>query len=194
MQRRFVNAFRPIVSALGLAVMFLFGCGDSNEVRPPPQQWVSLFDPVLTTSSWRALNVVEDPFGAHRPPPEEQHCPSEQSYRIEAPDIEIDTGVCNYVTLVQPARFDLHAGDTIRLVVWHYALTATQPAQAHVAIQLAAQLIWERFVAIPSSADLYEAEVRLLEPVARGAPVYFHLHNHGVNQWRLQPIDVRAED
>ena len=127
---------------------------------------------------------------AHRP--QAVLCGYDQGYTREDLDIEIDTGACNYVALGQPLRYRLLPGDEIRMVVWHYPLTSTLPASAHVALLLDGELLWQRDVPIPNPADLYDTTVTVPREVQAGSRLVLHLHNHGANQWRVQPLLVRA--
>jgi len=45
-------------------------------------------------------------------------------------------------------------------------------------------------VAIPAPGGLIKSELRIDRPIAAGAPIYFHLHNHGQNSWAL--VEVSA--
>lgn len=168
------------LGVLGLALLSCEGA------RPPAGQWTELVD----QSAWRPLAASEDPLSDHRPQP--VLCGYDRGYTREDLDIEIDTGACNYVALGQPARYRLVPGDEIRLVVWHYPLTATLPASAHVALLLDGEVLWQRDVPIPTPADLYDATVTVPRELPAGAPLVLHLHNHGANQWRVQPLLVRA--
>lgn len=179
-----------LVVGLGLGFSLGLGLGACDAgPRPPADQWTTLLAQADWQSSWRQVTAAADPLASHRP--EQVVCAYEKGYITEDLDIELDTGACNYIALTQPVPYRLLAGDQLRLVVWHYPLTATLPASAHVAALLDGDLLWQRDVPIPTPADLYDATVPVPRDLPPGAPLTLHLHNHGANQWRVQPILIR---
>lgn len=102
----------------------------------------------------------------------------------------VDTGACNYLTAEQPARRAIAAGETIKVRLWHFALSAPEPAQAHAAVWVDGIPILDERVDIPGPGGLLVREHKLARSVALDAPVHFHLHNHGENSWAL--VEVSA--
>ena len=141
---------------------------------------------------WRVVSASEDPFVEHRL--DEIICP-DYSYKVEgegdAALFEIETEQCNYVTLVQDALLDARRGDEIEIVLWHLNLIAPQEAQAHVALQLGSELLWQQAIDIPGAEAMYTPVVTLSANWPTGTPVYLHLHNHGSNSWRFLTLAVR---
>ncbi len=135
---------------------------------------------------WVAVESTEDPFPSHRP--EEIVCP-DYAYKVEgegdAELFEVETDLCNYVTLVQNSIRSGQAGDEIEIVLWHLNLIAAEAAEAHVALQLGSELLWEQNIAIPGPEAMYTPVVSLAKDWPAGTPVYLHLHNHGANSWRF---------
>jgi hypothetical protein len=170
-----------------------FGCAPA-ERRPPPGQWTQLVEPAAQ-ALWQPVAAADDPLASHRPVP--IVCASPPGYLLEYGDIEIDTGACNYVALTQPSAYTLRAGDQVRAIIWHYPLTTSdpQPVQAHAAVLLgqglAGTVVLEQYAPIPKPADLYDLTATLTDDLALGGGLQFHLHNHGANQWHLQPLLVR---
>ena len=102
----------------------------------------------------------------------------------------VDTGACNYLTVVQPVLRALAAGETIKVRLWHFALNASEPAQAHAALWVDGIPILDEQIDIPGPGGLLLSEHELARGVALAAPVHFHLHNHGDNSWAL--VEVSA--
>ncbi|MDD9942183.1 MAG: hypothetical protein OXU20_14150 [Myxococcales bacterium] len=131
------------------------------------------------------MEADEDPF-------EDRHagaaCP-DVSVRVEEfnaePAYAVHTELCNYLTARQTTQRDIHPGETIKVRVWHFMLTAPNPAEAHLAIDVAGLRVLNERIPIPQAAGLIRAEVPVVRAIPAGAPVYFHLHNHGQNVYGL---------
>ncbi|MDH4041243.1 MAG: hypothetical protein OEV88_11370, partial [Gammaproteobacteria bacterium] len=104
--------------------------------------------------------------------------------------LEVETGYCNYLSLVQPSQAALKAGDTLHLVLWHGDLVFEQPATAHVAVTVAGKTVWETQVAIPAEANIYDLRVPVNFDAPAGSAVEYHLHNHGYNTWTLLQLEI----
>ena len=142
-------------------------------------------DSLVDLFLFEPVSADEDPFASHRP--DEVDC--EVGYAVEIAVFEVETDKCNYGTFAQPILVELDSTDQIRLVIWHLALWATEPAEAHVAIQIGENLIWEAFSPIPGAEEVWDITLDLDAPIPVGTPVYFHVHNHGYNSWRLGLIE-----
>ena len=132
--------------------------------------------------------AAEDPFADR---PENPACPA-SGYAVEDGFFEVETDACEYATFVQPAKLAVSAEQQVRLNFWHSPLSNPEPAQAHVALQLGDQLLWEKTIAIPNDAKVYDEYLTLEKAIEAGELVYFHLHNHGNNAWRLGTIEIAA--
>lgn len=113
------------------------------------------------------------------------------AFALEDQWLEIDTGLCNWVTLVAPARSAVAKGREVRLTVSHYDLEAPEPAQAQLLLSFDLCKAWSKQVPIPSAAAVYTESFESPCAIAAGADVYFHLHNHGQNNWQLQELAAR---
>jgi hypothetical protein len=104
--------------------------------------------------------------------------------------IEIDTTVCSWVTMKAPALLPVEVGQELRIVVSHFDLAALAPARAELRLLLGDCDAWQKSVAIPRMAAVYEE--RLASPCAlsAGSAVQFHLHNHGQNNYQLQELAI----
>ncbi len=165
-----------------LLVLLIFGAGCARE-------GASLVD----HDAWTVVEADADPFDDR---PETVDC-SRLAWAAEVlgeePTLEVDTTACDYLSVSQPALTDVRVGETVEAMVWHSDLVAAEDAEAHVAVAVAGAVWWEVRLPIPAGEGLdaslqsrvWEAE----EPIAEGAEVVFHLHNHGQNSYNL--IHVR---
>jgi hypothetical protein len=153
---------------------------------PIPRVRTSLID----HTDWRVLDPHEDPFVDR---PSQSVCgPEGVSVTALAGELsyDIETGTCNYITAVQSTQRAVTAGELLKLRVWHFELTAPAPAEAHVVVMVDGVFLLDTRVAIPAPGGLIKSELRIDRPIAAGAPIYFHLHNHGQNSWAL--VEVSA--
>lgn len=166
-------------------------------------------------SAWTTLGEVslpgsfflpaEDPFSPLRTP--EHFCDNachfpeflqvgEYSYTLESP-------YCNYLTMVQETRGPIAAGDEFFIRFWHFTLTAPAGARAYLAIQIGDRVVWEARLPIPcrgglvgvvengdcidtpGAADVDPARFVADFDAPTGTPVYFHVQNHGDNNYSL---------
>jgi mono/diheme cytochrome c family protein len=137
--------------------------------------------------AWTEQLAANDSLPDHRPA--DVQCPSNSWYNEDGA-LEVETGYCNYLSLVQPSLTALKAGDSLHLVLWHGDLVFEQPATAHVAATVAGKQVWEAEVAIPAGADIYNVRVPVNFDAPTGSAVEFHLHNHGYNSWTLLELEI----
>ncbi len=191
--------------ALGILILgwcCLSACGDASEEPTPnpsvvqpdtepacvPQEGINI---AIDNSAWVFVeNPEDDPF-PDRLEEDMIECP-EWSRVIEGdPAIfEVDTGACNYLSVQQPLLRDIQPCDTVQAVVAHFPLFAVERAEAHVALALDDEIIWEDIVPIPSQDGLLIPKWEAGRVWPKGTKVTFHLHNHGVNEWRFIDMSV----
>lgn len=133
------------------------------------------------------VDAAQDPLASHRPARVE--C-SPAAWGPEGGGFEVQTGVCNYASFDQPLPMELRAGDALNITIWHDLLDAAEPGEAHVAIWMGREVLWEAEVSIPAPSASLEARVVLETAPPPGARLGLHLHNHGFNSWRFVGIDV----
>lgn len=146
---------------------------------------------LVDASAWVPLSADEDPLSSHRPA--DAHCP-EGAYTEEDGALEVETGYCSYVSLHQPLLAPVSRGDSLHAVVLHADLVFEEPAEAHVALVLDNHVVWQRNVAIPAEAALYDVTFPADHDLQVGSSVVFHLHNHGYNTWKLLSLEIQASD
>ncbi len=140
---------------------------------------LDLVDPEL----WTQLDADEDPFADHRP--DEVICDEDEGLTVETGLFEVDTTFCNYASVAQPTLADVAVDDEIQVLVYHGALSSSDEGEAHVALMLGDQLVWEQLIAIPSGSGVYSTDVGAAFEAPVGTRAVFHLHNHGNNTWNL---------
>lgn len=156
-------------------------------VEPDPSaEPTSLID----VEAWRPASTNSDLFTERMPPV--VNCPSNSWYEEDGA-LEVQTGYCNYLTAAQPSLAAVEKGDLIRVVLWHGQLRFEEPAEAHVAIALGGEVLWQDDIEIPSGAGVYDIVVPSTVNAPEGAQVQFHLDNHGFNTWTLLSLEVESQ-
>ena len=152
------------------------------ELTAPTSDAVAL----INAEQWALVDTESDPFGDR---PEAPECPS-SGYGIEDGFFEVETDVCHYGTFSQASLLSVSKEASLRLNFWHSPLSNPEPAQAHIAFQVNDQLLWEKTIDIPNDAAVYDETISLNEAITEGDAIYFHLHNHGNNAWRLGTLEI----
>ena len=183
-----MTAALPLLALVLSAAPLLAGCeadeGDAVDAAPPPWQGsVVLAGP----DDWSPVDAADDPFGDR---PAEDDCPVHGA-KAEDGRFEVETDVCRYGTFAHPVPVELRPGDLIEATVWHLELWAPERSEGHAALMLGDRLLWERRVPIPGQEAIYPISVVADFSAPVGAPLYFHVHNHGANSWRL--LDVEGQ-
>lgn len=150
---------------------------------------------VVASEAWEEVGASGDPLAEHRPG--EVRCPAGATEVEELQGestLSVNTGACNYHAGRQEARVGLRPGDVLEVRLWHFALTAESAGEAHAAVLIDGEVVWETRVALPKEeGGLVEGEIEIERTIPKGARVGFHLHNHGENQWNLIGIDLVGE-
>jgi hypothetical protein len=161
--------------------------GDSGAAAGAPRAEGAL----VTMSDWARGDgaVWADPVPGHTPA--DASCP-EGGALVEGASFEVRTGTCTYGWFQQPALIDLRPGDEVELVFWHSTLVSEEDGQGHVALFVGDDLLFERYVDIPSDPMAYTERVTVGASADEGAIVTLHLHNHGANDWNVLRIERQA--
>ncbi|HEX6243143.1 MAG TPA: hypothetical protein VFZ61_19655 [Polyangiales bacterium] len=139
---------------------------------------------------WVLTTGADDPFMDRPPTVVCARAATMAEVLGDEPAFSVDTGSCNYVTAVQPALSAVAAGETLKVRLWHFDLTAAEPAQAHALVMLDGVYVLDERVEIPAPGGLLVKRVTAPRAIPAGALVHFHLHNHGANSWSL--VEVSA--
>ena len=141
---------------------------------------------LVDARDWTVVSAEDDFFLDHRPG--EVICDG-LGLHPEDGAFEVETTYCNYASVEQSLQVDLPSGARLDLLFSHGPLTWTEPTEAHAAVTVDGQLVWERFVPIPSEGWVYPDEGVLLEAASKGSIITFHCHNHGANSYRLYAVN-----
>lgn len=173
-----------------VSVSLLPGCASDGD--PPP------IDPgpvtIATITEWtRVADPTTDVFAAMRPP--NTPC-DETGFGLDplGAAFEVNTGLCDYLTVAQPTLAPLDDGDVIAIRIWHEELRAPTPGQGYVGMALGGEMLWEITVAIPADYDAINADVAIDRDVPAGTELQYHVHNHGFNSWHLLDLRTVTED
>lgn len=180
---RWSQTVAPELHTRSAALVFaltLSACAEPQSETPKTQPRT-----LVDHRQWTAITDLDDPLADHQPATIE--C-GVAGWYVEYDALEVDTGRCNYPRIEHPALLDVPAGSEITTQLRYYDLVAPEPAEAHVAILIGAQVQWETTVAIPQAANVLELTWRTPSAITAGDPVRFHLHNHGQNHWGLDAI------
>ena len=180
-----------------LSVLFLLGCsaeGPANDVGGQGDVGADegvASGPVMDHEAWVAVAAADDPFDDR---PDTVNCERGVGWDLELLDVDetvaVETGDCNYLGLSQPLLRSFASSETLAVQIWHFQLEGGGPAHAAVAID--GVVVWEMTIPIPSESGLIYEEFSVPDGAPLGAPLVFHLHNHGLNSWNF--IAVRSPD
>jgi hypothetical protein len=172
-----------------LLCVWMMACDDAPATPPIDGVESGPAIALVDASAWVPLSAEQDPLPTHRPA--EAHCP-EGAYAEEDGALEVETGYCNYASFHQPLLSPVRRGDTLHAVLLHADLVFEEPAEAHVALVLGDRVVWQRQVAIPAEAALYDVSFSADQDLQAGSDVVFHLHNHGYNAWKLLSLELEG--
>jgi hypothetical protein len=137
---------------------------------------------------WTRVEPQQDPFD-DRPPLVECRSAASMAETLNSePVFSVDTESCNYLTVTQRTLRDVAAGETLKVRLWHFALSAPAPAEAHAAVVIDGLFVLDERVPIPHDGELIPRQLTVTRAIPAGAAVYFHLHNHGGNSWALVEV------
>ena len=166
---------------------------EDMEVRRIAGSLINAFD-------WQSTSRDEDPFHALIP----QDNMSDLSCESMAHGVEevspgvwsysIETDRCHWLTIKQGSRRSIHAGDRVKLKVWHFELHAPQHAVAHVGLATNKEVLMIAEEVIPQEGRMLKLEAEFTRDLAIGEPIYFHVDNHGANSWHLLDIKLLVSD
>ena len=155
--------------------------------EPPAEEHDKTYQVLVGVDEWTSVARDADPFIADL---DDAPACVGPGFFVEDDWVEVDTGLCNWVTLQGSARFAVEPGQALRLVVSHYDLSASAPAEAELGLRLGICDAWQKRVPIPSPATVYTEQLEAPCQLEKGASLQYHLHNHGQNNRQLQEFSV----
>jgi hypothetical protein len=177
-----------LVAWLGLGVTSaLVGCSNHSDPAPtttPPA--TASYQPLVSLNDWSSVSRDDDPFVTDAAPPP---CVG-PGFVVERDSswLEVDTGLCSWVTLRASAQSGVTSGQPLQLTVSHYDLNAGAPAEADLALRFEDCDVWSTTIPIPSAANVDKEQFASPCALNEGGTVLFHLNNHGQNTYQLQDL------
>ena len=145
---------------------------------------------LIDLGAFEKTSAANDPFEDR---PADIAC--EFGFGLEDGFFEFESDLCRYGAFSQPALAPIRAGDTIDFLLLHENLVSSEPgSQAHVAIAFGENIVYEALIDIPAEANFLDEQWVSTLDVPEGTPVHFHLHNHGINSYRLAELAVTYAD
>lgn len=160
---------RNVALALTCAAL---GCAED----PTAEGTWDLVDP----AAWSLVPLADDPFD----PPADAAC-DPRGVQLEEGTVEVLTDLCGWATLTQSAAVDVAPGDALAWFAFHGPLTAAEPAEGVMILQVDGETLWSVTVPIPSGEGIYLEDAVADQAWPEGAEVTLHVHNHGANAWRF---------
>ena len=146
--------------------------------------------PLIDLGAFGMTSASDDPFEDR---PSDIAC--EFGFGLEDGFFEFESDLCRYGAFSQPALAPIRVGDTVDFLLLHENLVSSEPgSQAHVAIAFGEDIVYEARIDIPAEANFLDEQWVSTLDVPAGTPVHFHLHNHGINTYRLAELVVTYAD
>jgi hypothetical protein len=178
-----MRTLRSPVWKLLCAAAWLVSCAASKPLSESTQS----YQPLVAFDAWTEVSRDEDPFitdvaAAPACASPGFHAEADQAW------LELDTGLCNWMTVTANARAAVAEGEMLQVKLSHFDLNAPEPTEAQATLTFGVCDAWSKTIVIPSPAAVYADEVASPCPLRAGNPVLFHLHNHGQNTYQLQAV------
>jgi len=157
---------------------------DADALAETSSEAVSLIDNWL----WTQVSGDDDPFDYTRTA-ETTVCPEAELNVEQLPDgdwFDVITKNCAYVTVTQPLLADIPAGGTLKIRIWHFAITMGDgPFTLAIQIGKESKPLWTTTKPFPSDSGLIFDEFTTVSEYSKGDSIYYHISNHGDNSWGL---------
>ncbi len=72
----------------------------------------------------------------------------------------------------------------------HQRLISPSAAEAHVAVTLGGDIVWDQVFPIPADMEVHVLQWTASSDYPAGSRWVLHLHNHGSNTWLLGPLEM----
>lgn len=174
------------------ALAFVLGALTGSACTPPSCPEGPLLTSLIDHERWTPVASAEDPFepaeGAEIFPCEERVMTVEQLG--DRTSWSVITGTCNWATVSQPLPRELHEGDELRVEVFWFSQQDFPGAVATVGLATGDEIVLAHPVPVPGPGSLLDVTIRVPRDVPEGAPLCFHVGNHGTNSWNLLDVSL----
>ena len=164
------------------------GAGDGGDIAESADGSSEEARALVHNALWRAVSAADDPFAS-----EPSDCPAD-SYGEELLGGElvffVRTEWCSPLTVRQSSRVALEAGERVHIRVYHFPLTAPEDGRAVLVLQIGDTEMWRGEFEIPSDAEDIGIEWSADQAYPMGTPIWFHVENHGANEYALVALEV----
>lgn len=172
--------------------------------------------PVMAWDAWEPVDG-EDPYAADVP--DAVDCTS-RAFSFATDGLQksvhnpqglvptFSTSSCDYATVTQPTLRAIEPGEKLLAAVFHTRLLATERAEATISVRVGDQALLDERIAIDVAAPADDCPTAATDgychasgrpsgtwtatqTIPAGTPLYFHVHNHGDNEYWL--VDLRPD-
>jgi hypothetical protein len=166
--------------------------GNDEPVQRPYRDRTSLVEP----RRFELMDAAGDPFDDRPSDPDDCADSARLAEDLGGVTVfSIQTEACPYATVAQPSLTNVYEGEFLRARVWHFALLAPEPAEAHLVVGLeGGEWGLEERISLPADAVMLSKIWRATRDYPAGTPVFFHVHNHGNNEYLLAELSTGTAD
>jgi hypothetical protein len=165
-----------------------------------PDTGIDTWTPVISNYEWLPTPSEDDPHYEASDAKADLCTPDDYGVE-ELPDgpwFDITTSICGYLTVDQGALTQVSKGDTLRIRVWHFQIIAGE-GPYHLELSTREPdgditTLWSEDVNVPIESQLFYLEWESPIDIEAGAPLYWHVSNHGINTWGLIEVLVSPSD
>ena len=169
-------------SVLACAFVAAFGCAPE---AVDDGTTTMIIDPI----GWEILEGADDPYAAEMPAGITCYAPGVRQDDFGGQvGLEVATGLCDWLSVRQPSTSRIPAGAEVSVRLWHFELVAPEPGEARLAVMIDGAPAWAKRIPIPSPSGLVHETWTMPQAAAAGAPIVFHVDNHGANTYTLLEI------
>jgi hypothetical protein len=188
-----------VVVVVGIAVLGTAG----STCAPAPV--CEAKQPLVDHDAWTIVAFDDDPWRDVAPPlvskdagvdetsgalvPCDDADVSSEPLSLE-PSLQLSTLYCSWLTVEQPLRVDVRAGEPIHTRLWYFQQTSYPAATAELALTIGDDAFMEESLPIPAPSGLFGGDYDAPADAAEGTPIRWHLGNHGGNTWNLIELTV----
>jgi hypothetical protein len=141
---------------------------------------------------WSAVSRADDPWASDAAVRCEPDSFGEETLGGELV-FYVRTDVCPALTVRQGIRGEVPEGARITLRAFHFPLSAPEPGVARMIVKLGDDEVWRTELPIPSPAEELSAEWTAPTSYVRGTPLWFHVENHGSNEYALISVMLHTQ-
>ena len=199
--------YGPSVRAAAVLVVVAAASGSAGaSCAPPPVCQVK--ESLVDHDAWTLVAFADDPWRDVAPPltskdagvdetsdalvPCDETDVSAEPLSLE-PSLQLSTQYCSWLTVEQPLRVAVRAGEPIHTRLWYFQQTSYPAATAEIALTIDDDAFFEESLPIPAPAGLFGGDFDAPADAPQGTPIRWHVGNHGGNTWNLIELTVLRE-